>query len=103
MSEHNTQTAIHAEGVHMETIISVDPSKCRLWSLHDRFESEINEASCKEEIESFRTYGQLLPALGRRILDDPKIEVELICGARRLFAARHLKMTLRVELREFTD
>jgi ParB family transcriptional regulator, chromosome partitioning protein len=87
----------------MSSIISADPFKCRLWSLHDRFSSEINEHTCKAEIESISMHGQFVPALGRRIADDPNYEIELIYGARRLFAARHLKRPLLVEVREMTD
>ena len=83
--------------------MSVDPFKCRVWALHDRFASEINERTCRLEIDSFAAHGQIVPALGRRVTDDPDCEVELICGARRLFAARHLKKPLLVELRELSD
>lgn len=87
----------------MRSIISADPFKCRVWNMHDRFESEINAQTCKAEIDSFSAHGQLVPALGRRLTDDPNYEIELIYGARRLFAARHLKMPLLVELRELSD
>jgi len=85
------------------SIVSVDPFKCRVWALHDRFAGGINEGTCRLEIDSFGKDGQIVPALGRRVVDDPECEVELICGARRLFAARHLKMPLLVELRELSD
>jgi ParB family chromosome partitioning protein len=87
----------------MRAIISADPFKCRVWNLHDRFASEINEHTCKAEIESISAHGQIVPVLGRRLADDPDYEIELIYGARRLFAARHLKTPLLVELREITD
>lgn len=87
----------------MRTIINVDPFKCRVWGLHDRFASEINEHTCSAEIDSFAANGQIVPVLGRRLTDDPDYEIELIYGARRLFAARHLKMPLLVELREVSD
>jgi ParB family transcriptional regulator, chromosome partitioning protein len=84
-------------------IISADPFKCRVWKLHDRFQSEITVDTCRAEIESFSTCGQIVPVLGRRLTDDPEYEIELAYGARRLFAARHLKMPLLVQLREFSD
>lgn len=87
----------------MRAIISADPFKCRVWSLHDRFASEINEHSCRAEIESISAHGQVVPVLGRRLAGDPDYEIELIYGARRLFAARHLKAPLLVELREISD
>jgi ParB/RepB/Spo0J family partition protein len=44
-----------------------------------------------------------VPVLARRLKDDPDFEIELTCGARRLFATRHLKIPLLVELHEFSD
>jgi ParB family chromosome partitioning protein len=88
--------------VTVGAILSVDPLKCRVWSLHDRL-AGLDERACSAEIDSFRARGQLVPALGRRVTDDPDCEYELICGARRLFAARHLKMPLLLELRELGD
>jgi ParB family chromosome partitioning protein len=87
----------------MRSVISADPFKCRVWKLHDRFQSEINEDTCRAEIESFATCGQIVPVLGRYVKDDPDYEIELAYGARRLFAARHLKMPLLVQLRDFSD
>ncbi len=86
----------------MNEIVSVNPFRCRLWALHDRLEEHITEESCKEEIHSFHQYGQLVPALGRRVHDD-NVDVELIYGARRLFAARHLNVPLLVEVRHVSD
>jgi len=74
-----------------------------MWSLHDRVEDHITEDSCREEIASFSRHGQLVPALGRPLRNDPTHEYELIFGARRLFVARHLNIPLRIEVRELND
>ncbi len=87
----------------MSRIVSIDPFRCRMWSLHDRFQEHLTEASCQTEIDSFRRHGQLLPAVGRAVTDHPDCEIELICGARRLFVARYLKQPLLVEVRELSD
>jgi ParB family chromosome partitioning protein len=84
-------------------IESIDPFRARMWSLHDRCDEHVNEETCKAEIESFKKHGQIVPALGRVVHGDPDHDVELICGARRLFVARHLQVPLRVELREMSD
>jgi ParB family chromosome partitioning protein len=84
-------------------IVSVNPFRCRMWQLHDRLETHLNEETCRAEIASFEKHGQLVPALGRPITDDPRFDVELICGARRLFVARHLNQPLKVDLRPMTD
>ena len=87
----------------MRAIVSVDPFRVCMWSLHDRCDEHVNEETCKAEIGSFEKHGQLVPALGRTLRGDPDHDVELIYGARRLFVARHLNMQLLVELREISD
>lgn len=74
-----------------------------MWALHDRIECHVTEDTCKAEIESFERHGQLLPVLGRPVHDDPDYDVEIICGARRLFVARYLNRPLQVELRGMSD
>jgi ParB family transcriptional regulator, chromosome partitioning protein len=83
--------------------MSVNPFRCRMWRLHDRLDDYVTEETCKREIESVLTYGQLVPALGRPLKDDASHDVELIYGARRLFIARTINMPLLVEMREMTD
>ncbi len=87
----------------MTATISINPFRCRMWEFHDRLESQLTEQTCKVEIESISRHGQLVPALGRRIANDPAHEVELIYGARRLFVARHLNKDLLVEVRPISD
>lgn len=84
-------------------IVAVDPSLCRVWSLHARTSGDISEHSCRAEIESFARNGQLIAALGRPVSDGTAHQIEIICGARRLFVARHLNVSLFVEVRELTD
>jgi ParB family chromosome partitioning protein len=88
---------------HARAIVSISAFRCRVWALHDRLEEYLTEESCKDEIESVIAHGQLVPALGRPLRGDPEHEVEIVCGARRLFVARHLGIQLRVELREMSD
>lgn len=83
--------------------VSVNPFRCRMWALHDRFAAHITEESCRAEIDSFERHGQLVPALGRTLHGDLDHEVELIYGSRRLFVARHINKPLLVELKEMTD
>jgi ParB family chromosome partitioning protein len=84
-------------------VLSVNPFRCRMWAFHDRLEEHVSEETCKDEIESFARRGQLVPALGRVLHDDPDHDVELIYGARRLFVARHLGMELQVDIRCIGD
>ena len=87
----------------MPNVVSIDPFRARMWSLHDRCEEHVSEETCRVEIDSFEKHGQLVPALGRALGGDPDYDVELVYGARRLFVARHLNMRLLVELREMSD
>jgi ParB family transcriptional regulator, chromosome partitioning protein len=87
----------------MRNIVSVNPFRCRMWDLHERLEHLIVEDTCRTEIRSFSKHGQLVPAVGRPIRGDPDHDIELICGARRLFVARNLNVQLLVDLREMTD
>src|SRR6185437_13769011 len=91
------------EGCVVGTIVSVNPFRCRLWSLHDRIEGSVSEENCRDEMESFLKHGQLIPALGRPIKGDAEFDVEIVCGARRLFVARQLNKELCVELKQMTD
>jgi ParB family chromosome partitioning protein len=86
------------------SVVAVNPFRCRVWTLHNRLEELITEESCKDEIRSFQQHGQLVPALGRPVPASISGEdIELICGVRRLFIARHLNKPLLVELREMSD
>jgi len=87
----------------MAATVPVDPCRCRVWHLHERLEEDLSLEGCHDEIHSFREHGQLIPAIGRPLRDDSRYDVELICGARRLFVARHLGVMLNVELRELSD
>jgi ParB family chromosome partitioning protein len=74
-----------------------------VWPLHDRLPDQITEAHCAAEIQSFREYGQMIPALGRRLHGEPDHDIEIIYGVRRLFVARLLRQPLRVEVCDLTD
>jgi ParB family chromosome partitioning protein len=83
--------------------ITADPFRCRVWDLNDRIEEYVTEESCRPEIASMERDGQLVPAVGRTLKGDPDFDIEIVCGARRLFIARHLGIPIRVELRDLTD
>jgi ParB family chromosome partitioning protein len=85
------------------SFVLVDPFRCRIWKLNDRIEDYVTETSCRAEIESMAREGQLVPVIGRAIEGDPDFDIEVVCGMRRLFVARHLKLPIRVELRQLTD
>ena len=62
----------------------VDPTRCRMWSGHNREYSLLNEQHCADLIESIKAQGrQEIPAIVRRVIGDPEHDFEVICGARR--------------------
>jgi ParB family transcriptional regulator, chromosome partitioning protein len=83
--------------------VRANPFRCRMWELHDRLEGHISEDSCRIEIESIASHGQLIPALARPVKDHPEIHFELIYGARRLFIARHINAEILLDVRPLTD
>jgi ParB family chromosome partitioning protein len=87
----------------MVDIVEVSPFRCRVWHLHERLEEYVSEQTCEAEIRSFEERGQLVPAIGRRLVGDHDHDIEIICGLRRLFVARYLNKPLTVDLRQISD
>ena len=87
----------------------VDPSCCRIWVQHNRDYSALNETNCADLIESFKAQGkQEMPAIVRRLSGQAQ-EFEVICGARRHWAASWMRANnypdfrFLIEPRELTD
>lgn len=83
-------------------IEQVEPADCTLWQFHQRGGEELSDGSCKDLIDSMQRHGQRHPVLGRRP-EGKTGAVELIYGARRLFAATRLGIPLRVDVRTLDD
>jgi len=88
----------------------VDPGRCRIWDGHNRDYTALNETNCADLIESFRAQGkQEVPAVVRRVLDNPQFDFEVICGARRHWTVSWLRahtypdFRFLIEPRELTD
>ena len=70
----------------------VDPSRCRMWEGHNRDYALLTEERCADLIESIKAQGrQEMPAIVRRIRDDPAYDFEVICGARRHWSISWLR------------
>jgi ParB family chromosome partitioning protein len=62
----------------------VDPARCRPWSLHNRDLDHLSAESCADLIDSIKSEGkQRIPAIVRRLRDDPDHDYEIIAGVRR--------------------
>jgi len=88
----------------------VDPATCRIWPGHNRDYAALNEETCADLIESFRAQGrQEVPAIVRRVTDDPAVAFEVVCGARRHWTVAWMRahgspeFRFLIEPRELTD
>jgi len=75
-----------------KTFRLVDPARCRMWARHNRAYSLLTADSCSDLLDSLRAQGeQEFPAVVRRVADDPNIDWEVICGARRHWSVSYLR------------
>lgn len=81
----------------------LDPAECIVWEFHARHGTENSTGFCSDLVESFRLHGQRHPVLGRRPEGLEHTPVEIIYGARRLYAARELGIKLLVDIRRLDD
>jgi ParB family chromosome partitioning protein len=70
----------------------VDPARCRPWALHNRAIELLDTASCGDLIESIKAEGrQRIPAIVRRVRNDPDYDYEIIAGVRRWWTISWLR------------
>lgn len=70
----------------------VDPARCRPWRLHNRDLDHLNEESCRDLIDSFLSAKkQRIPAIVRRIENDPNFDYEIVAGVRRWWTVQWLR------------
>lgn len=88
----------------------IDPARCRMWAGHNRDYEALSEERCRGLIESLKAQGkQEVPALVRRVRDDPAFDFEVVCGARRHWSVSWLRshnypdFRFLVEVRDITD
>jgi len=63
-----------------------------MWAGHNREYTLLSEERCADLIESIKAQGrQEIPAIVRRVRDDPDHDYEVICGARRHWAISWLR------------
>ena len=83
--------------------IMTSPWRCRVWDLHDRMFDSLTTQNCSDIIQSIKSEGQLYPAISRIVRGEPDVDIEIVCGARRLYAAQQLEIDLKVDLKELDD
>ncbi len=70
----------------------VDPARCRPWRMHNRDLDHLTEESCRDLIDSFlAAKKQRIPAIVRRLKDDPEFDYEIVAGVRRWWTVKWLR------------
>lgn len=70
----------------------VDPKRCRPWRLHNRDLDHLNEETCRDLIDAFLSAKkQRIPAIVRRLQNDPDYDFEIIAGVRRWWTVQWLR------------
>lgn len=70
----------------------VDPARCRPWRLHNRDLDHLNEETCRDLIDAFLSAKkQRIPAIVRRLHNDPDHDFEIIAGVRRWWTVQWLR------------
>lgn len=70
----------------------VDPVRCRPWRMHNRDIDHLTEDTCRDLIDSFLSAKkQRIPAIVRRLKDDPEFDFEIIAGVRRWWTVKWLR------------
>lgn len=78
--------------VRQVTQLLLDPAKVRIWTGNARHYAHLNEENCRELIDSIIAEGgQKVPAVVRRIEDDPDHDYEVIAGTRRHWSISWLR------------
>jgi ParB family chromosome partitioning protein len=70
--------------VRQVTELRIDPARCRIWSGNGRVYEQLSEGRCRDLIDSLIAEGgQKVPAIVRRVRDDPNAEFEVLAGVAR--------------------
>lgn len=70
----------------------VDPARCRPWRLHNRDLDHLDEETCRDLIDAFLSAKkQRIPAIVRRLQNDPDHDFEIIAGVRRWWTVHWLR------------
>ena len=78
--------------VRQVTQLMLDPARVRIWAGNARLQARLSEETVRDLINSILAEGgQKVPAVVRRISDDPAFDYEVIAGTRRHFAISWLR------------
>ncbi len=70
--------------VRQVTQLLLDPARVRIWPGNARLYAQLSEENCRDLIDSLIAEGgQKVPAVVRRVTDDPNYDYEVVAGTRR--------------------
>jgi ParB family chromosome partitioning protein len=91
---------VAAGDVKQVTELLLDPARVRVWQGNPRHQASLTEDSCRDLIDAILAEGgQKVPAVVRRIQDDPHHDYEVIAGTRRHWAISWLRANSYPEMR----
>lgn len=92
LSRESALARVASGEVRQVTQLLLDPDKVRVWQGNARSYEHLSEDSCRELIDSLIAEGgQKVPAVVRRVENDPAYEFEVIAGTRRHWAISWLR------------
>jgi len=92
LSRESALARIQSGEVRQVTQLWLDPARVRVWPGNARFYAQLTEENCRELIESIIAEGgQKVPAVVRRISDDPDHDYEVVAGTRRHWSISWLR------------
>lgn len=78
--------------VKQVTQLLLDPARVKIWPGNARHQASLTEENCRDLIDSILSEGgQKMPAIVRRVADDPDWDYELIVGTRRHWSVSWLR------------
>lgn len=92
LARENALARISSGEVRQVTQLLLDPARVRIWPGNARSYQHLSEDSCRELIDSIIAEGgQKVPAVVRRVEDDPAYDYEVIAGTRRHWSISWLR------------
>jgi ParB family chromosome partitioning protein len=92
LARENALARISSGEVRQVTQLLLDPARVRIWPGNARSYQHLTEDSCRELIDSIIAEGgQKVPAVVRRVEDDPAYDYEVVAGTRRHWSISWLR------------
>lgn len=89
-----------AQQKERRTFLRIPANRCSVWKGNPRQQELLNETTCADLLEGFKTRGQDFAAIVRPVKDNADYDFEVIVGSRRRWTAEFLNMLFLVEVRE---